>query len=802
MNDAASRQDEDVDLDFDEARESRPSASDSPALEVRATLLSDASVEAAEASGPRRSDRPAAPASESEPAADASPAAPVEAATEPTANVTTSVDAGRTGARRYCPQCAEFTPTLNGGICARCRSLVIAQTLPLGTRDQERFPSVNGAVSATSDDDEFDLASGNRLRADPLIGVVVAERYRIVEPLGRGGMGIVYKVEHVRIGKLLAMKLLAGELSRNQEVVRRFKTEALTASRLSSPNTVQVFDYGVSEGLTYLVMELVSGDDLGRILKTHGLLPASRVGRIVVQIANSLAEAHGHGIVHRDIKPENVMILKARDGTDLAKVLDFGLAKLREGPELSELTSQGAIVGTPYFMSPEQIRGDPVDARSDIYSLGALMYRALTGIYPFSGPSPMSVFAKHLTELPQVPCELNPSISRGMSDIVLRALEKDPAGRFQRIEDLQAAVMSELSELGTSGIETLLDSGALRRLEKPQQAAAAEEVVATRNEVESYERKLRRTRVGITMLLATLPLAAIGAGAHYALKQRPVPYAGVESEPNNTPAQANTVPYGKTMRAMLGKRLSDTQSDVDFFAVEVPQDARASRLTVTALPNIPLCTQVFSKGQTAPLAQYCTGKPGFDLEVTALKLPPGPYFLTVMQDLDARGEGKSPFIHENVSDEYAVSFGPADDDPTFEVEPNDAVAGATPVGVGATVRGLLAWVADEDVICPKVESTGMFRFRIEDDVREAGSVLSASLVTNGVRGHPVRIHGDHDHKTTATDVPAPYSGFTFQGIGAPCLVLKATVDPSTSVSPDAVPRGSRSQYRVSLEPVP
>ena len=145
--------------------------------------------------------------------------------------------------------------------------------------------------------------------ADPLVGMVLADRYRILGPIGRGGMGIVYKVEHTRIGKLLAMKLLAGELSRNPDVVRRFKREALTVSRLQSPNTVQVFDFGAEGGLTYLVMELVTGDDLGRVLRAEGPMPFSRLGKIVIQVCSSLAEAHQKGIVHRDIKPENLMLV-------------------------------------------------------------------------------------------------------------------------------------------------------------------------------------------------------------------------------------------------------------------------------------------------------------------------------------------------------------------------------------------------------------------------------------------------------------------------------------------------------------
>jgi serine/threonine-protein kinase len=700
--------------------------------------------------------------------------------------------------RPACPRCGAGAPVGPDGTCERCRSLVAAQTLPIGTASLDLVKLSHAGFVLEED------TVGGVGRADPLIGMVVADRYRILEPLGRGGMGIVYKVEHIRIGKLLAMKLLAGELSRNQEVVRRFKHEALTASKLSSPNTVQVFDFGVSEGqgLTYLVMELVTGDDLGRVLKQHGSLPATRVGRVAIQVASSLAEAHAHGIVHRDIKPENVMLLVGRDGNDIAKVLDFGLAKLREGPELSELTSQGAIVGTPYFMSPEQVRGDPVDPRSDIYSLGALMYRALTGQYPFSGPSPMSVFAKHLTEQPRPLHEVNVLVPPGMSEIVLRALRKEPAERFQRVEDLQAAIIAQLAELGTSGIETLLDSGAIRRLERPAVAAAAEEAIATRDEVESYERKLRRTRYGITLLLAAIPLAGAGAGTHYLLQEREVPFGGQEAEPNSTAAEANAVPFDVAVHAMLGRRISPTQGDIDFFSIEVPRRDTPVRLTVTGLPNIATCTQIFRRGDAAPTAQYCPGWPGLDLEIPALLLEPGTYLVAVMQDLDTRRKGLPPFVYENVSDTYAVRIGPAEHDPGFETEPNDSAQSATPVALEQTVSGIIGWVSDVDVVCAKIESPSFVRYRIDDDPREGGAILSASLLSDGVEGPPVRIHPHRDKLPTDTDVASPYTGFSFRGTKPPCVVLRVVADPNADGEAEAVSRGSRAKYRVELEPVP
>ncbi len=698
-----------------------------------------------------------------------------------------------------CPRCGPDVLVEADGYCPRCRSsLVAARTLPVAGASLDRIKISQAGFVV----DESAEPVG---RADPLIGMVIADRYRILEPLGRGGMGIVYKVEHVRIGKLLAMKLLAGELSRNQEVVRRFKTEALTASKLSSPNTVQVFDFGVSDtqGLTYLVMELVTGDDLGKVLRLSSALPATRVGRIVVQVANSLAEAHHHGIVHRDIKPENVMILPARDGTDLAKVLDFGLAKLREGSELSELTSQGAIVGTPYFMSPEQVRGDPVDPRSDIYSLGALMYRALTGHYPFAGPSPMSVFAKHLTETARPPSEISPQVPAGMSEIVMRALRKDPAERFQRVEDMQAAIVAELSELGSSGIETLLDSGAIRRMERPGAAAEAADapVAATRDEVESYERKLRRTRVGLTAFLALVPLAAVGGGAHYLLRERPVAFGGLESEPNNSAAEATPVPFGERVTGHLGKRLAPNQSDIDFFAFDVPASTKPAAVKVGALPNMATCVQLFRKGDTAPTAQWCSGLPGLDIEIPGLRVEPGPYYLAIMQDMDARGSA-APFIYENVSDEYSVTLGPSDLDDSFEVEPNDEPGAANLVEPEATVSGVLGWVGDVDVFCPKVDSTGRFRYRVDDDPREGGAVLSVSLATDGTEGAAVRVHTRRSKPATSSDASAPFTGFTFRGTSRSCLVVRLTLDPGASKPSELVPRGSRSKYRVALEPAP
>ena len=646
--------------------------------------------------------------------------------------------------------------------------------------------------------------------ADPLIGVVVADRYRIVEGLGRGGMGIVYKVEHKQIGKLLAMKLLTGELSRNPEVVRRFKHEALTSSRLSSPNTVQVFDFGVSDGLTYLVMELVAGEDLGRLLRASGPMPWSRLGKVIVQACSSLAEAHQKGIVHRDIKPENIMLVKARDGGDIAKVLDFGLAKLREGEGLSELTSAGAIVGTPYFMSPEQVRGDPVDARSDIYSLGALMYRALTGHYPFNGPTPMSVFTKHLTELPVPPIDRAPeqNIPPGVSRIVMKALLKNPADRFQKIEDLQTAVVEQLRALGTNSVDDLLDSRAVRKLGNVPKAAPGGVEIATRDEVERYERKLRRQKYGAYAFLA-FALAGAGGGAAKLLTSRTQPFTGNEVEPNNAPGEATKVPFGRAVSGYLGRRLDKDHGDRDFFEIDVPPPPEGgtiayAALEVTALPNIPMCAMIYRPGLTTALGQYCVGRPGRDLQIRALKLEVGRYFVAVLQDLDPYGAAAPPYIHENISDAYTVTVKTSERPAGSEIEPNDQVASATFVGVGDGVTGSLEWARDEDVYCMRAAVGERASFRVTDSARDAGAVLEVTPLRGTEEGAAVRIHVQGKGAQSASDILGPWTTppVTAEPDVPRCIRVRQELDPWISAHNSIIPSGGAEIYRVEVVSVP
>jgi len=280
--------------------------------------------------------------------------------------------------------------------------------------------------------------------ADPLIGMVVADRYRLLEVLGRGGMGVVYKAEHVRMGKLMAIKLLHGDLRRERGIVGRFNREAKAASLLSHMNTVQIFDFGASESLMYLVMEYIEGTDLGSLVRLEGPLPFKRAGLIMSQVLASLSEAHDKGVVHRDLKPENILVTKTHEGEPFVKVLDFGLAKMREPEQGTKLTADGSILGTPYYMSPEQIQSDEVDGRTDIYALGGVMYTALSGKAPFLGDNPMAIISKHLTAAPEPLAAKFPGLPADADRIIGKAMAKKRPDRYQTADEMRRDILKAM----------------------------------------------------------------------------------------------------------------------------------------------------------------------------------------------------------------------------------------------------------------------------------------------------------------------------------------------------------------------
>jgi serine/threonine protein kinase len=285
---------------------------------------------------------------------------------------------------------------------------------------------------------------------DDLIGRVVAGRYRVLEPLGRGGMGTVYLALHEAIEKKIALKVLRPEYSAKPDLVERFQREAISASRIKHPNVLDVSDFGQLEnGCFYLAMEFLEGHDLAEELERSHVLPPDRSLRIILQVCKALAAAHGRGVVHRDLKPENVFLQLGADGEETVKIVDFGIAQLRSTEEIAQteptrrrLTRTGMIFGTPEYMSPEQAAGKHVDLRVDVYSCGIILYEMLTGAVPFSGETFFGVLNSHLND-PLVPMRnMNPDIrvSAELEAAIGKALAKTPEARFQSMKELAAAL--------------------------------------------------------------------------------------------------------------------------------------------------------------------------------------------------------------------------------------------------------------------------------------------------------------------------------------------------------------------------
>jgi eukaryotic-like serine/threonine-protein kinase len=354
--------------------------------------------------------------------------------------------------------------------------------------------------------------------SDTLINTVFDGRYRVLRKLGSGGMANVYLAEDGELGRQVAIKILNDRHAADDQFVERFRREAKNAAGLSHPNIVQIYDRGEAEGTYYIAMEYLEGQTLKELAGVRGPLPVRDAIAYARQILAALRFAHRKGIVHRDIKPHNALI----DDDGRLKVTDFGIA--RAGPA-SQMTEAGSIIGTAQYLSPEQARGGAIDQRSDLYSVGVVLYELLTGTVPFTGDTPVEIAMKHLSSVPEPPSARRPEVPRPLDQVVLRALAKDPEERYASAEEMDAElarvaeglpVSTETAEAATAvlagaGVTDTAATAVVRRPAPPRTYAPPPSEYY-------YEPPQRRRRPIWPWLLALLLLVAAGFAGWFAFQ--------------------------------------------------------------------------------------------------------------------------------------------------------------------------------------------------------------------------------------------------------------------------------------------
>lgn len=461
------------------------------------------------------------------------------------------------------------------------------------------------------------------------VGRVLGGRYQLDLCIGSGGMGEIYRARRLHIGDTVAVKVLRPDVIENEKTRQRFYREARAAAMLHHPNAVVIHDFGEdTDGTAYIVMELLTGRSLRQLLVKDGTVESKRVYGIIRQACAALDAGHRNGIVHRDIKPDNIYLLDTHDDEDHIKILDFGIAKLNDkaldtlSVEEQRLTNVGTIIGTPHYMSPEQCHGEEADARSDIYSLGIVLYEMLTGVVPFLAKTPTGVAIKHVTEPPRPLRELNPAVSPAIEAVVLRALDKNPNSRPQTAVELSrefdAALRREVNyEFSTE------------KLAKSDERSDVQNVSDTPAKEESYG-------------TAVLPPAK-DTGSQRPVETRPQSYDTIIAPPSETDA--------------LGQQATGV---LPSSGTELLQDAK--KTGEQRLGTFDLKTQVAEPTEKAPLAEKKpeTVKPAQPARTTK-----------VVPDEEPAADSSKP--GKNVEKDKKGVRTPPDKKPEKKVEPVKAV---------------------------------------------------------------------------------------------------------------------------------
>lgn len=511
-------------------------------------------------------------------------------------------------------------------------------------------------------------------------GGTIDGRYRVLEKLGEGGMGAVYKVEHVRMGKIAALKRLRPDHAVDKALKARFLQEARVVARLSHPNTVQVFDSGeLDDGSLFIVMEYIAGKDLAWHLGAHGPMSEARVAAIGVQLLSSLQEAHEAGVVHRDIKPANVMLVrKKKDHAEQVKLLDFGIAKLQEAEGRKSTT--GDFVGTPAYMSPEQIRGEPVDGRSDLYSLGALLFELVSGRQLFVGPTPMSVLTQH-TEAP-VPRvgDASPSaqVSPAFEAVLRQALAKDRSQRFHDADAMRARLEALANPEG---------AGAPSYTPVPPELAGH---MLSREDFDAFERRLRfrRAAAPVVALLALLATGGVGwraLSSHLAT----IPVSS-ESEPNDVPSAATRMALGVDVSGTIGASTA-ASGDRDLYVLDVPGGPLS--VSLSGVEDLNLTVELLQAEQTDQgdrlRRRLFLDEVGLGAgeRVDALEASPGELYLRVEERPFCTEANRPP--RERALVPYLLRVEAMTPDGPVESEPNDAPSTAQRLPMTKAVTAFL-----------------------------------------------------------------------------------------------------------------